>query len=199
MDEKKRNQVLHQNNATSNAITKESIEIALIQLMEEKEFENITITDITKKAGVSRLAYYRNYASKEDILSGFLQTIIADFYETFKQYDAIHETQLLWYAIFHKVKEHSTQLKLLIRAGYSATILQEYIKGINAPFENVNDNPKLYYSNCYWVGALHAMTQEWLLNDMKVEIDEMVEIGVSMMQKGIQTIEEYGNRAEKLK
>ena len=41
---------------------------ALIQLMEKKDYKDITITDITRKAGVSRMAYYRNYADKDEIL-----------------------------------------------------------------------------------------------------------------------------------
>ncbi len=198
MDEKRKLEVLHQNNAEANAITKESIESALIKLMKEKSFDEITITDITKTAGVSRLAYYRNYSSKEDILSGFLQNIIKDFYETFKVYDAIHETRELWYAIFRKIEEHAQEMRLLIQAGYSAKILQEYIKGINAPFEGVEKNPQLYYSNCYWVGALHCMTEEWLMRGMQEPVETMVDIGVSMMKKGIATIEDYGNRAEEL-
>ena len=41
---------------------------ALIELMRHKPYGEITITDITKKAGVSRMAYYRNYQDKDDIL-----------------------------------------------------------------------------------------------------------------------------------
>ena len=41
---------------------------ALIRLMNKKQYQDITITDITKKAGVSRMAYYRNYTDKDEIL-----------------------------------------------------------------------------------------------------------------------------------
>ncbi|MGI6046191.1 MAG: TetR/AcrR family transcriptional regulator [Eggerthellaceae bacterium] len=73
MDSNKRTDTLHRNNAEVNAITRERIEATLIALMSEKDFSDITITDITKKAGVSRLAYYRNYESKEDIWLRHLQ------------------------------------------------------------------------------------------------------------------------------
>ena len=198
LDTQDRTETLHLNNAEANATTRKKIEAALIALMNEKDFADITITDITKEAGVSRLAYYRNYDSKEDILSGYLQNVTAEFYNAFRVYDAIRETRELWYAIFGKVKEHAEELHLLIRAGFSAKILQEYVKGINAPFGDIENNPELYYSNCYWVGALHCMTQEWLMRGMKEPIDQMVEIGVSMMNEGIATVETYGNRAEEL-
>ena len=55
-------------NEESNKITKSSLQTALIYLMNKKDFDKITITELVKKAGVSRMAFYRNYNSKEDIL-----------------------------------------------------------------------------------------------------------------------------------
>ena len=40
---------------------------SLLYLMRKKSFHEIKITEICKKAGVSRLSYYRNFESKEDI------------------------------------------------------------------------------------------------------------------------------------
>ena len=51
-----------------NLLSKECILTALLRLMDEKPYESITITDITSLAGVSRMAYYRNYKNKDDIL-----------------------------------------------------------------------------------------------------------------------------------
>ena len=41
---------------------------ALVLLMQNKPYREITITDITKRAGVSRMAFYRNYGTKDEIL-----------------------------------------------------------------------------------------------------------------------------------
>ena len=52
---------------------KESIQVArsrnwivnaLLHLMKEKTFYNISIKEICEKAGVSRLTYYRNFKNK---------------------------------------------------------------------------------------------------------------------------------------
>ena len=51
-----------------NIVVKESITQALLILMENKDFEKITITDIVNKAGVVRMSFYRNYTSKEDVI-----------------------------------------------------------------------------------------------------------------------------------
>ena len=53
----------------TNEFLKECIADALIKLLQEKPMENISISEITDLAGVGRSTYYRNFTSKEDILS----------------------------------------------------------------------------------------------------------------------------------
>ena len=59
---------LYQSNQEANQITRESIETALLHLMDNKDLPQISISELVRKAGVSRNAFYRNYKSKEEIL-----------------------------------------------------------------------------------------------------------------------------------
>lgn len=58
-------------NRESNRLTRESLEISLLQLLEKKELAKITISELVNRAGVSRASFYRNYNSKEEILESF--------------------------------------------------------------------------------------------------------------------------------
>lgn len=62
---------LYQSNKESNRLTRESIETALLFLLEQKELKKISIAELARKAGVSRNAVYRNYKSKEEILEAY--------------------------------------------------------------------------------------------------------------------------------
>ncbi|MBE6123330.1 MAG: TetR/AcrR family transcriptional regulator [Solobacterium sp.] len=64
-------------------VVKDSLTEALLQLMSEKPFAEITVTELTDKAGISRATYYRNYSSKEEIISGFMTRMIDDFHKTY--------------------------------------------------------------------------------------------------------------------
>ena len=57
---------IHKKNP-SNLLARKCIATALSQLLKEKSFSSITVSELTKKAGVSSMTYYRNYSSKEDI------------------------------------------------------------------------------------------------------------------------------------
>jgi AcrR family transcriptional regulator len=48
--------------------SKEWIYNALMYLLKKNAFRKVSIEDITKKAGVARPTFYRNFESKEDIL-----------------------------------------------------------------------------------------------------------------------------------
>ncbi len=53
----------------ANALVIECITSALLEMMKTKPFDSITITGLTKRAGVGRVSFYRNFESKEDILN----------------------------------------------------------------------------------------------------------------------------------
>lgn len=56
----------------SHELAKEYIFTALMLLMEKQDYEKITITDIARRAGVSRMTYYRVYQDKDDIIKTHL-------------------------------------------------------------------------------------------------------------------------------
>lgn len=86
-------------------MTRECIESALVLLMNDREFSEISITDIIRRAGVSRSAYYRNYASKEDVLTNVFhkaaETIVNALSDSLTQKN-MHKSYL---TIFEKVHE----------------------------------------------------------------------------------------------
>ena len=73
-----------------NTMTKECIFTALLILMEKKPYEEITITDIAKKAGVSRMSYYRLYKSKDDILIQYFNEVFEELLERAKAVSYTH-------------------------------------------------------------------------------------------------------------
>ena len=74
-------------NQENKAITRESIEISLLQLLEKKDFKKITISELVERAGVSRAAFYRNYGSKEEILKSIFESSIAKITKSLDGYN----------------------------------------------------------------------------------------------------------------
>ena len=87
----------------SNRLAKECIVTALIELMKVTEYDRITITDITKKAGVSRMAYYRNYTSKDDILNKFIEEVGASIHSLVESHRPEEEIYDYCYLLFDQL------------------------------------------------------------------------------------------------
>lgn len=65
----------------ANKRVKESITTTLLHLLNEKSISKISISEIISKAGVARVSFYRNYASKEDVITALIADILKSFRE----------------------------------------------------------------------------------------------------------------------
>ncbi|WP_300558725.1 TetR/AcrR family transcriptional regulator, partial [Companilactobacillus sp.] len=58
------------------AIKKDSqqyLTTALLQLLETKPLNEISVTQVVKRAGVSRMAFYRNFDTLDDLLTSYFE------------------------------------------------------------------------------------------------------------------------------
>lgn len=99
---------------------REYLFLALLRLMEQKPFDKITITDIAKTAGVSRMSYYRLFQSKEDILNQYSDEVFAELLVEIRSAETltVYEFLLL---IFQMGKREEK----LLRALFSAKLYEQ--------------------------------------------------------------------------
>ena len=95
----KKKEILKMSNMESNLFTKECICTALLTLMAVKTFEQITVTDIIKKAGVSKGGFYRNYKSKEDVLQQICEELFQYILEYMEEH-RLYENTRQWFVEF---------------------------------------------------------------------------------------------------
>lgn len=57
---------------------------ALVSLMEEKGFEQITVRDLTGRAEINRATFYLHYQDKYDLLDKLLQRMLHEFESAFR-------------------------------------------------------------------------------------------------------------------
>lgn len=178
--ELERMEVLRLSNIESNRITKECIESALILLMKEREYTDISITDIVKRAGVSRTAYYRNYSSKEDILHNMMQEVVDKVVAAMNLYAPTENAYNFWYAMFHALNPYYETYQLLLKANFGETILYEINQKLlsEVSVENIIER----YTSNFWSGAVYSILTEWIKNGRQQTEEEMAHICCSILQ-----------------
>ncbi|MCD8363614.1 MAG: TetR/AcrR family transcriptional regulator [Lachnospiraceae bacterium] len=107
-------------------MTRECIFTALLLLMERMPYEKITITDIAKKAGVSRMSYYRLYKSKDDILIQYFNDAFEDCLKQIRETPKLDRYQFAL-IIFSIGAQHYQVLEGVIRAKLYDMVLERFV------------------------------------------------------------------------
>jgi AcrR family transcriptional regulator len=162
----------------SNKFMKESIFNALLALMDEKEFNDITVTNITQKAGVSRISYYRNYKSKEEIITNYIN----EFFEIYLEKLQGTEFEVYEYMckFFSYIRKNKQLMNCLIRSNLSNLLLERFEFYFYFIFENLikSDRSPMAkkYELYFIVGGLHKIIIQWVKNDLKESDEQMASI-----------------------
>lgn len=73
---------MHQNDLRVRK-TRAKIKRALIETINEKGFGNLTVSDITERAGINRGTFYIHYKGKQDLLEQLEGAIYSDIIQLF--------------------------------------------------------------------------------------------------------------------
>lgn len=112
-------------------LVKQSVTEALISLMDVKPFSEITVTELVLKAGVARATYYRNFSSKEQVLTDYIDEILQSFYNEYPANSMQQRTQYEHIShILDYVIKYKKQLSILNKSGLSSL----YLNGMNKYF-----------------------------------------------------------------
>ena len=177
---------LRRNNEESNAFVRTCIEEALVRLMEEKPFERITVTDIARRAGVSRNAYYRNYASKEAILADYLDGVVGGISGALSRFDAVRQTKGAWEALLAATHDFAPRYRLLLKAGYGG-LIRERVRDASCMPRSGNE-PIGRYVASWWAGAICSVLEDWVRAGEDMPAEELASLGAALMRQGVTII-----------
>ena len=151
-----------------NLLVRTWMQQALLRLIETKSLSDITVTEVTKLAGVSRITFYRNYTELVDILFDYL------------------EMQQFGLAQNPAAEEYLPQL---IRSYFIFFLLPRLYAALEAHL-----NSKAYllistsgFESPYEVSALTGMLSkilmDWIRNGMWESVEEMSSIVYNIITK----------------
>lgn len=151
----------------SNEFVKECMTTALIEMLKIKPMESISITELTNKAGVSRVSFYRNFESKEDIIRKYLGVLIKEWGEEFERTGS---PDTLVESIFSHYYKHKDLFILLNKRGLSYISLQNVID-VCGPTKDQDNHTA--YTRAFFSHGLYGWIEEWFNRGMKETPSEM--------------------------
>jgi len=165
----------------SNIFAKECIVSALLLIIEEKPLSSISISELCSRAGVSRMTFYRNYESKEDIFIKQLDEI----FDTYKNDDATanlaghywDEAHMIHY--FNYIYEYRNFMDGMIKCGFDVMFLNKLNNYVLKKWGKYEDSYRLIA----FTGALYNMFLFWSQNKYKEDKMKLISKIVELFKK----------------
>lgn len=162
---------------------------ALVDAMQNTSIDQLTISEITKKAHVSRSSFYRRYKDKYDLLNQSYERILERTLFTvhsgsswrdaiYKIYKVIQENRRFFYHAFRSEDQNS--LKKYI---FNRTMRLE-CEVLRQQEINTDEKEIQYRLRGYVAGGLE-LTVRWVEEGADFPLDELVDILVEMVPESL--------------
>lgn len=180
--------------------TKKEIKEAFISLLEEKNFDSITVRDLTERANINRGTFYLHYLDKYDLLEKCEEEVFANILSIFNAGAVIDILQgqdmtvrlPFFVRVFEYLKEEATFMKVILGPNgdpaFQEKIRQVFIKNLNdniltkMDLESVKVPIELLTT---YVSSAHlGVIQYWLNTGMKQSPEEVTTILFNILMNG---------------
>ncbi len=160
-----------------NRLARERIVAALTELMSEKDYASISITEITQKAKVSRMTYYRNYSSKEDILRKFMRDIGERIHAKIVEQDLYRDPYQYYYTLFEMLGHYDAMANAALNAGLDGLILECIARNMDQTFLGSTTHPDAEkYLLRFHAGAFFHVFIEWTRSGKQESCEQMARL-----------------------
>ena len=149
---------------------KEYIQEALIELLNKKTIKEISITDLTEKAGIARSTFYRYYSSLDEVIDDYILSIFAKMRKEKSLNFNIQSTIRGFLEIFYDYREF---FRLLVRRGLIERVQRFLFNVCYEGIKNLGRNSQINELEAYYYGgASSGFIIGIIIDNYKVSIEE---------------------------
>ena len=171
-----------QNNSSPKDFIKRCFGQALMYLMRDKKLNSISVTDIAAKAGISRMTYYRNFASKEHVLRTYMQILTQDYAESLGGKNAPHRDREHILQAVQCFRENLDFVTCLEQENLGHILLEGISDFLMACKPDAKDNFERACALQYYAGALYNVCMYWYRSGMEQSDEKVTDAIMFAMQ-----------------
>lgn len=171
--------------------TRRALRDALISLMLEKDYASISIKQITERAEVAYITFYRHYDSIDQLLMEILDeglTELMTHIETLATQSEASALEVEGRLIFEYIYQKADLFKILFKSQSVARIRKKVIENIARifqksciPLERLGDHVTIKIASNHIATSLLSLIEWWLENEMKPSSAEMGKVYKSLI------------------
>lgn len=157
------------NNEQKNTYVKQQLTRALLELLQKKTLAEIWVSELTERAGVGRVSFYRNCHTKENILKEESDRLIEQWGRLYES-DPASTPETLFPSLFDFYRANGSFYTALYQAGLSGIMLETIVSTIQVTAEM--DNLEAYMKS-FWAYGIYGWLNEWIKRGMQESGEEI--------------------------
>ncbi|GAK30382.1 transcriptional regulator [Weissella oryzae SG25] len=163
--------------------TDEQIIDATLTLLQSQTYDQLAVTEITRVAGVSRMAFYRHFGTKEAVINSFVTQLTEDFSNEAAALPL--ESGAIANAFFGFIQANGTAIAVLLNSGLREQFyppLRDILHGLYTDYlrSKANDAMSIDYVSDFIASGMLALAIRWLATGLHESVTEMTKIAVEM-------------------
>jgi len=144
-------------------------------LLNEKSSERISVSEVVKLAGLSRMSFYRYYQTKDDILRQYIHDAFEEFMRELEN-NPVSDPHVAAKLLFSFFRSDKNRIKLIINQGLFHLFFESFANFIRESNILIDSKPEipeenLQYYYQYTSGGILNLIKGWMSGDM-IESDE---------------------------
>ncbi len=155
--------------------SQEKIEKAFIKLIQTRNVEEITVTDICNLTNLNRSTFYANYLDIYDLVDKIKLKMVEDFFDVYKEETANKYHSYDFLKLFYHIKDNQLFYKTYFKLNLDLTDSVKYIDPIEVN-RFLTDSKNIDYHIEFFKAGLNAIIKKWLNSGCKESPEEMVKI-----------------------
>ncbi|MFD1432724.1 TetR/AcrR family transcriptional regulator [Lacticaseibacillus yichunensis] len=165
-------------------LSRESLQLALFDLMQHEAFASITVSALAARAGISRMGFYRNYDTKEQVLSDYFDRRVAPFYDALSA-SVDQGPASISQAYFAYIDRHSTLFEVLIQSGAENVLIDRFTYYVDHFYrDHVKTVPftgdYAFFWTSFVAAGLYKMTIDWLKTGKRASVATLAAIATKL-------------------
>ena len=168
--------------------TRKCIKIALLELMKEKLFNEITIKEIVIQADISRQTFYRHFQSKEEVLEEYLEQLYEEYLKLINELEEknLYHISLTYFTYW---KEKSALLEILKKSKCEQIGFESYYTFMNQALDitksqlNIHNEVDIQYTKSFLIGGFFSIKNQWMKNDYLNSPEELATLVTNLLCK----------------
>ncbi|MGL6200773.1 MAG: TetR/AcrR family transcriptional regulator [Lachnospiraceae bacterium] len=167
--------------------TKKMIISAILSLMDEYDYKDITVTQIAQYAAIDRSTYYRHFNSKEEILNCYVKEVVKE-YESFLLNQHSFSEKACAISFFTVCQNHKADLYRLHKHRLLPTLLAKsddlfltYHNKLLHEAKRSEEYQDIDYVISFFIGGFWHIVQKWVADGMKKTPEQLVDIALQFL------------------